>query len=149
MGTLGPGLAPLASRPNPRAPKGLGLEESRPRNARPTLRPGTSRGLGPEASRPTNDQPILRPGARVSHIPDAFLTQVLTFLIGNSTKRSCQPALHITSVSLQGSYVKGRISHPSRNKSHLPLALWEEIVYSPKKTDPLSSLHKREASHTK
>ena len=100
MGTLGPGPAPLASRPNPRALKGLGPKASRPKNARSTIRPGTPRGLGPEVSRPTNAWPILRLGARVSHIPDAFLIQVLTFPIGNSTKRSYQPALHITSASL-------------------------------------------------
>ena len=49
----------------------------------------------------------------------------------------------------EGSYVKGRISNPSRNKSDLLLTLWEEIVYSLKRTDPLFSFHKREASHSK
>ena len=94
MGTMGPGPAPLASRPSPRAPKGLGSEASQPRNARPVLRPGTPKGLGPEASRPRDARPVLRlgtpkelgpkasrprnarpvlcPGARVSHIQMPF-----------------------------------------------------------------------------
>ena len=62
VGTMGPGPAPLASRPNPRAPKGLGPEANRPRNARPVLRPGTPKRLGLEASKPRNAQPVLHPG---------------------------------------------------------------------------------------
>ena len=46
-----------------------------------------------------------------------------------------------------GPPVLGRHSHPSLNNSYLLLTLGEEIVHYPKKTDLLSSLHKREASH--
>ena len=99
VGTMGPSPVPLANRPSPRAPKGLGpkasqprnarpilhlgtlkglgLKPSRPRNAQPNLRPGTLKGLGLKASRPRNARSILRPGAQVPHIPDAFLPRCL------------------------------------------------------------------------
>ena len=38
---------------------------------------------------------------------------------------------------LESSYIKRRTSDPSRNKSRLPLSLWEEIVNSPGNMDPL------------
>ena len=77
VGTMGPGSVPLASRPSPRAPKGLGPKANRPRNARPILRLGTPKGLGLKASRPWNARSILQPGARVPHIPDALLPRCL------------------------------------------------------------------------
>ena len=99
VGTMGPGSVPIVIRPNPRAPKGLCPKASRPRNARPILRPGTPKGLGSKASRPRNALPILlpgtpkglgpkasrsrnarsilRPGARVPHIPGDFLPRCL------------------------------------------------------------------------
>ena len=95
VGTMGLGPVPLTYRPSPRAPKGLGLKASRPRKARSILRPGTPKGLGLKASRPRNARSILRPGA--SH-PGSLLTQVFSLPIGNSTKRSCQSTLHVTSV---------------------------------------------------
>ena len=57
VGTLGPSPAPSASRPDPRASRGLcrglaGLDTSQPRSARP----------------------ILRPDARESHSPDALFS---------------------------------------------------------------------------
>ena len=79
VGTLGPGLAPLASRPNPRVLKGKGPDTSCPKNARPTLRSGIPRGLGPDTSRPRNAQPILRPNARVSHSPSALFNSSIYF----------------------------------------------------------------------
>ena len=94
VGTMGPGPVPLASRRSPRAPKGLSPKANRPRN-RPIFRPSTPKGLGLKANRLRNARPILCPGASY---PKRLLTQVFTFPIGNSTKRSCQPALHVTSV---------------------------------------------------
>ena len=41
------------------------------------------------------------------------------------------------------------MSHPSRNKSHMSLTLWEENRQLAKKDGSSFSLHKREASHTK
>ena len=96
VGTMDPGPTPLASRFSSRVPKGLGPEASWPRNARSILRPGVLRGLDPKVNRPRNARPILRPGISYS---GCLLTQVLTFSIDNSIKRSCQPALHVTSVS--------------------------------------------------
>ena len=63
-GYLGLGLASLASRANPRAPKGLGPEASRPKNVRPILRP--SKPAGPRTSGQSSAQ------VPKYHILDAF-----------------------------------------------------------------------------
>ena len=95
VGTMSPSSVPLASRPSPRALKGLGPKACWPSNAQSILRSSTTKGLGPKASRPKNARPTLRLGASY---PGRLFTQVLTFPIGNSIKRSCQLALHVTSV---------------------------------------------------
>ena len=71
MGTMGPDLAPLASRPSPRALKGLSPEASRPRDARPVIRPGTPKGLGPKVSQLRNARPVLHPGTPKELGPNA------------------------------------------------------------------------------
>ena len=124
-GHHGLGPAPLASRPNPRAPKGLGLEANRPRNARPVLRPGTPKGLGPEASRlrtaqlvlhpstpkekgsraswPRNARLVLCPSGRVSHIRMPFYPGV------SLPDRQ----LHQTKLPTGSSRYKYKVSHES------------------------------------
>ena len=58
----------------PKSPKWKSL-----RNAWPTLCPSTPRGLGPDTSRPRNARPVLRPGARVSHSPNVFFNSSAYF----------------------------------------------------------------------
>ena len=91
VGTMGSGPAPLANWPSPKASKELGLEASQLRKARTILCPGTLKGLGPKANQFRNARPILRPRGRL-------FTQVFPFLIGNSTKGGCLPALHGISI---------------------------------------------------
>ena len=79
VGTMGPGVALLASWPILRAPKRLDLEASRSRKAQTILCPSTLKGLGPKANRLRNARSILRPGARTSHIPDVFLSRCFFF----------------------------------------------------------------------
>ena len=79
VGTLGPGLTSLVSRPDPRTLKGKGPDTSWPRNARTTLRPGTPRGLGPDTNQPKNPRPILHQGVRVSHSSDALFSSSTYF----------------------------------------------------------------------
>ena len=103
MGAL---WVPWAQRPStpgqpaqPKSPKGI-RPRSQPAQERPAdPPPGYPKGIRlisqPAHERLANPSP----GRRVSHIPDAFLTQVLTFPIEKSIKQSFQPTLHITSVS--------------------------------------------------
>ena len=60
------------------------------------LLPGTPKELGPKDSRPRNARPILRPG---TSYPRCLFTQVFPPPVGDSTKRSCRPVHHDISIS--------------------------------------------------
>ena len=154
MGTMGPGSVPLANRPSPRAPMGPGPKASRPRivsrpgNARGALRMGARAPLIPDASFPD------APRCPNASSPERFPSRLVT--LGNETANQLSmikvyvlPRIsHLASNKIgrrsqqqpvrESGYIKRRTSHPFRKESHLPLPLWEEIVYSPRKVDPLS-----------
>ena len=146
MGTMGLSSVPLANRPSPTAPTRPSPKVSQPRNARATFRPDTRAPLIPEASFPDAPKCLDAPslGCFLSRSTTSLKTTHRLFMISiNVLPRTNHPASNRIGRHSQQqpdreiSYIKKRASHPSRNKSHLPLSLWEEIVHSPGKMDPL------------
>ena len=145
---MGPGSVLLANRPSPMALTGPGPKVSRPRNARATFSLSTRAPLIPDASFPdvSRCSDVPSPGcflSRSATSPNETANQLFMIKV-NVLPRTNHPAFNgIGRHSQQwpdqeSSYIKRRTSHPSRNKNHLPLSLWEEIVHSPGKMDPLS-----------
>ena len=120
----------------------------RPRNTRATLSPSARAPLIPDASFPdvSRYQDASSPGCFLSlsaTSPSEIANQLFIILVYVLLRVNHPSSNGIGRHSQQrpvreSSYIKRRTSHPSRNESHLPLPLWEEIVHSPWKVDPFS-----------
>ena len=146
VGTIGPCSIPLANRPSPRPPMGLGPKASRPRtvnrprSARATLHLPAWAPLTPDVSFP--DAPWCsdtyhprRLLSRCALVPGCLFTRMLPFPINDSTKRNYQPAHHDISIcspknqspclqrnrkALPTAARSGKQLHKKKNKSSFP-----------------------------
>ena len=94
----GPRLGTLSQPTQPKSPKGI-RPKSQPTQERPVdPRHGYPKRIRPKSQPAEERQADPPPWYLGISYPEWLLTQVLTFPTGNSTKRSSQLALHITSV---------------------------------------------------
>ena len=129
VGIMGPGSIPLTNRPSPMASMRPGPKVSRPGNVRTTFLQGTRVPLTP------NVYFFDAPRCPDALSPGCPFTRILSFPIGNFTKRNCQPAFHdISKCSFKNQSLRlqrnrktlptsarsGKHLHKKKNKSSFP-----------------------------